>query len=884
MKLLFESNQEYQLDAINSVLSLFEGQSLGRGDFEFSAGGTGALGLKFTGVRNLLTVSEAQVLINLQKVQGDNSVPVAQSLDGMNFSVEMETGTGKTYVYLRTVYELNKKYGFKKFAIVVPSIAIKEGVIKNLEITNEHFQRLYDKTPAKHQVYSAEKVSLLRSFADSDNIQILVLNIDAFAKDENVINKPNDRLSGRRPIEFIQAVNPIVIVDEPQNMETDIRKKAISGLNPIFTLRYSATHKNLYNLIYKLDPVQAYDLGLVKQIEVDSVFTENDRNRAFIQIDDFRIAKKTLAVKIKIDVNTNAAVERKTVTAKNGDDLYLLSNKRDSYKDGYIINNIDARDGFVEFSNGDVLHKGQTHGGLNDQIMKYQMEKAIEEHFKKELALLPKGIKVLSLFFIDRVDNYRHYDEKGFPRKGKFAEWFEEIYSKYAKKPQYASLAKHNAGEVHNGYFAQDKKGVLKDSTEGRDTKADDEAYQLIMKDKERLLDVTEPLRFIFSHSALREGWDNPNVFQICTLNETKSEMKKRQEIGRGLRLCVDQSGVRLRDKNINRLTVIANESYEDFAKRLQSEIEDDCGVKFEGRIKNRRDRVKVKYRKGFELDPRFLELWEKIKQKTTYRVDYKTSDLIAAAARKIKSMPDVQRPVIKAVRAEIKMGSEGVGAGIIGETVAMDNASLPKLEIPNVVGYVQNKTELTRATILEIFKKSDRLRDLMVNPQMFLDLAVAEIRNVLHDLMIDGIKYERIAGKEYAMMLFSDKDVETYTANLYKVTKADKTIADHIVIDSMSEIERKFAEDCENNDNVEFFVKLPDWFTIKTPIGDYNPDWALIYKNENRIYFVAETKSTLDAAKLRPHEAMKIKCGKAHFKEFPEVKFKHVKDVSGLV
>ena len=872
------------MQAIQAVLGLFEGQPLNKGDFEFSLSGDSRLGLKFSGVRNDLVISEEQVLKNLREVQKTNGLEASEKLDGFNFSVEMETGTGKTYVYLRTIYELNKRYGFKKFVIVVPSIAIKEGVLKNLEITAGHFQTIYDKIPVTYQVYSAERVSSLRSFSDSNAIQILVINIDSFAKDENVINKANDKLNGKKPIEFIQSAQPIVIVDEPQNMETDIRKKAVANLNPAFTLRYSATHRNLYNLIYKLDPVQAYDLGLVKQIEVDSVFASNDRNRAFIQIEDFKAAKKTLAVSIKIDINAKNAVERKSLTANNGDDLYELSNKREAYKEGYIINNIDARDGFIEFSNGDVLYKGQTHGGLNDQIMKYQMEKAIEEHFKKELRLNAKGVKVLSLFFIDRVDNYRHYTEQGTPQKGKFAEWFEEIYAIFKQKPMYAGIAGYPIEKVHNGYFAQDKKGVMRDSAEGRDTKADDEVYQLIMRDKERLLDINEPLRFIFSHSALREGWDNPNVFQICTLNETRSEMKKRQEIGRGLRLCVDQTGLRLRDKNINRLTVIANESYEDFAKRLQAEIEDDCGVKFENRIKNKGDRTKIKFRKGFELDPKFLELWNKIKQKTTYRVKYDTAELISSSAREIKTMPDVPKPVIRSVKTEIKMGKNGVSAGITGETVAAGDYCLPKMEIPDAVGYAQSKTELTRTTILEILKRSGRLPDIMVNPQLFLDLAVSEIRSILHKLMIDGIKYERIAGQEYAMMLFSDQEIETYTDNLHKIIKAEKTIADHIIIDSMSQVEKKFAEDCERNDNVEFFIKLPDWFKIQTPIGEYNPDWALIYRNESKICFVAETKSTLDQTKQRPYEAMKIKCGRAHFKEFPEVIFKDVTKLSELV
>lgn len=882
MKLHFDADQDFQKRAVQSVVDLFEGQPLGKGEFELSLGSQHGLGLALSGVRNELVLTEEQLLKNLREVQKAGGLPLSAALDGLHFSVEMETGTGKTYVYLRTVYELNRKYGFKKFVIVVPSIAIKEGALKNLEITREHFQDLYGRPPSQHSVYAADNISALRSFAGANTIQVLVMNIDSFAKDENVINKPNDKLSGRRPIEFIRAARPVVIVDEPQNMETEVRKKAVANLSPVFTLRYSATHKNLYNLVHKLDPVQAYDLGLVKQIEVDSVFAANDRNRAFIQIEDFRSGARSLSVKLKIDVNCARTAERRTVTARTGDDLYELSNKRETYRDGYIVNRLDAAAGLVEFSNGDVLYKGQTHGGLNDQIMKCQMEKAVEEHFRKELQLKARGIKVLTLFFIDRVENYRRYTEQG-AAPGKFSLWFDEIYTRLAARPAYAGLGAPPAGKAHNGYFAQDKKGVLKDSSEGRETRADDEAYHLIMRDKERLLDLNEPLRFIFSHSALREGWDNPNVFQICTLNETRSEMKKRQEIGRGLRLCVDQNGVRVRDKSVNRLTVIANESYEEFARRLQSEIEDDCGVKFEGRVKNRADRVKVRYKKGFELDPRFAALWDRIKQRTTYRVEYKTAELIANAARKIKVMAEVPKPVIKAVRAELRMGAEGVGATMVGDTVAA-SGTMPKADVPDAVGYIQNRTELTRGTVLEILKRSSRIPDLLVNPQVFLDQAVAEIRAELHDLMIDGIKYERIAGKEYAMMRFSDKEVETYRDNLYKITEQSKTIADHIVIDGMSSVEEQFAKDCEKNENIEFFIKLPDWFTIRTPIGEYNPDWALIYKNENRVYFVVETKATLDRTALRGPEYMKIKCGEAHFREFSEVKYKPVKQLSELV
>ncbi|NLH39737.1 MAG: DEAD/DEAH box helicase family protein [Elusimicrobia bacterium] len=880
MKLHFDANQQYQLDAVNSVIKLFEGQSLNKGDFEFSD----SFGLKYSGVRNNLTILEEQVLENLKKVQKDNNLPISEKLNGMNFSVEMETGTGKTYVYLRTIYELNRCYGFKKFVIVVPSIAIKEGVLKSLDITYEHFQNIYNRIPAKYSVYLRENISSIRNFADSNNIEILLINIDSFAKDENVINKPNDKLNGKKPIEFIQSTNPIVIVDEPQNMETEIRKKAIESLNPVFTLRYSATHKNLYNLIYRLDPVQAYDLGLVKQIEVDSVFADNDKNRAFIQIDDIISKQKNkILVKIKIDVNTDKGVLQKLVTAKAGDDLYTLSNYREVYKDGYIINGIDREAGLVEFSNGEILYKGQTHGGLSDEIMKYQMEKAIEEHFKKEKVLLPKGIKVLTLFFIDRVKNYRYYDEQKRVNKGKFALWFEEIYMKLSGKTMCSGFKQFTIDKVHNGYFAQDKKtGFLKDSS--GETNDDDDVYQLIMKDKERLLDINEPLKFIFSHSALREGWDNPNVFQICTLNETKSEMKKRQEIGRGLRLCVNQDGERIKDKNTNRLTVIANESYEDFARKLQTEMQDECGVNFEGRIKNKKNRVEVKYKKGFEMDEKFVDLWNRIKQKTSYKVRYDTQTLITNAAGKIKNMPVVEKPKIKAIRASIKMDEDGIKTDIVGESYDNGLSNISKIDIPDIITYIQNRTDLTKSTILQILKQSQRLTDILKNPQMFLDLAVSEIKSVLYDLMIDGIKYEKIAGQEYSMMLFSDKDIEAYVDNLYKVTRIEKTISENIVIDSMSEVEKKFAKDCENNDNIEFFIKLPDWFTIKTPIGNYNPDWALIYKNDRRIYFVAETKYNLNKLDLRTSELMKIKCGEAHFKEFSDVKFKSVTKLSELI
>lgn len=792
----------------------------------------------------------------------------------MNFSVEMETGTGKTYVYLRTIYELNKKYGFKKFVIVVPSIAIREGVLKNLEITFEHFQNLYDKTPVNFEMYDSRRVSNLRNFAINNNIQILVINIDSFAKDENIINKPNDKLTGKRPIEFIQATAPIAIVDEPQNMETEIRKTAIGNLNPLCTLRYSATHTNRYNMVYSLDPVKAYDLGLVKQIEVDSIITENDFNEAFLCLEKVTATKTGTSAKIKIDVNTSDGVKRKTVTVKVGNDLYTLSNKRDIYKSGYIVNGIDVADTFIEFSNGETVFVGDTLGGFSDEVMKVQIKKTVEEHFQKERKYNDKGIKVLSLFFIDRVSNYRSYDAEGNPVKGKFALWFDEIYREISNKSNYKGLIPFEADEVHNGYFSQDKKGRWAD-TRGN-TLADDDTFKLIMKNKERLLDMNEPLRFIFSHSALREGWDNPNVFQICTLNETKSELKKRQEIGRGLRLSVNQDGMRIQDKTINRLTVIANESYEDFAKQLQTEIEEDCGVSFKGRIKNKQKRETVKYRKGFELDGKFREIWDKIKYQTTYKVDYDTLELIKNAAKAVRLMPETKTAAIKTTKTALEFDESGIIAEIRASyTTVIDGF----FSIPDVLFYIQERTELTRSTILEILLQSGRIREIMINPQLFLDNAVSAINDVLTDLMIDGIKYEKMGSKEYEMRLFEEYEIHINELT-FQITKQDKTIYNNFVpLDS--NVEYDFAKECENRDDIEFYFKLPSWFKIQTPVGKYNPDWALIKKNEKTIYFVAETKST--GQELRASEKRKIKCGYAHFNEFEDVEYRQVSTVGEL-
>lgn len=881
MKLTFEPNLSYQLDAIQSITDLFEGQPLEDVGWEFDLKDKQTSFIQ--GIGNHLVVSEEQILRNLREIQERNEIGISQELDGMHFSVEMETGTGKTYVYLRTIYELNKLYGFKKFVIVVPSVAIREGVLKNLEITYDHFQNLYDNVPLIFQVYDSTKVSNLRGFATSDNIEIMVINIDSFAKDENIINKPNDKLNGRKPVEFIQAVNPIVIVDEPQNMETEKRIAAIDNLNPLCTLRYSATHRNLYNLVYCLNPVKAYDLGLVKQIEVDSVMEENAYNDAFVQVDSITAAKTKVTAKVSINANGKDGVKKKSLKVKAGDDLYRLSNGREIYAEGYIIEEIDAVNQCISISNGNVLYKGQSQGGLTEEVMKFQIRKTVEEHLKKEKRLNKLGIKVLSLFFIDKVANYRTYDAAGNPEKGKFSEWFEEIYQEFITKPAYADLNKFPVEKVHNGYFSQDKKGVFKDTS--GETKADDNTYSWIMRDKEELLKLDNPLRFIFSHSALREGWDNPNVFQICTLNETKSELKKRQEIGRGLRLAVNQTGKRIYDPNINRLTVVANEAYEDFAKTLQNEIEEDCGVSFSGRIKNKQKRTAIKYRKGFEVDPRFLEIWEKLKKRTNYRVHYETGELIILAAKAVKNLPEIQAPSIRSTKIGITMTDDGVDAHYLGEKVESYNGHSWK--IPDVLGYIQSKTELTRSTIQQILIQSGRLEDVLVNPQLFLDLSTQAINRTLYGLMIDGIKYQKIAGSDYEMKLFEAQELEVYLNDFsFKVTDVSKTIYEEFVpLDSG--VESRFAQDCETSEQIKFYFKLPNWFKIPTPIGNYNPDWALVFEDEKKIYFVAETKDTgtgrVDLSKLREEEQQRIKCGKAHFSVFENLEYRVVSIVSQL-
>ena len=972
MKIKFDSALKYQEEAVASVIDLFLGQTPNKSNFTVSAY-TGQVGLTDTknGIGNKLELDEEDILKNLQEVQLRNGIKQTTTLKKgkYDFDVEMETGTGKTYVYLRTIFELNKNYGFTKFIIVVPSIAIKEGTYKSLQITQEHFKGLYDNTVYEYFIYDSSNPIQVRDFAVSDTIQIMVINIDAFRKSftdptkenkANIIHRANDKLNGMKPIELIRETNPFVIIDEPQSVATTIKaKEAIESLNPLCTLQYSATHVEKHNCIYKLDAVDAYELELVKQIEVAGFESVNYHNKAYIKLVSVSNKGAKISAKVEIDVQEKGKITRKTITVSQGTDLSEKSKGRDVY-DGYIIGDIYCETGneYIDFtSRPEVLRIGESIGDVDDMIVKeQQIYKTIEEHLNKELKLNQRGIKVLSLFFIDKVANYRYYDEDGNPKKGKYAESFEKAYSELIQKPKYRKLFKDidlktEVEKVHAGYFSIDKKAKSSKTGEEmfKDTKgntADDEmAYNLIMRDKEKLLSFDSKLRFIFSHSALREGWDNPNVFQICTLNETKSEVKKRQEIGRGLRLCVNQDGQRVHGFDVNTLTVMANESYEDFAEALQREIEEDEGIKFgfiekhtfanitvkksndksiylgaessellyeyckeedyidqygkvtdklrkdlkdnrfevpeafkssktqiialakkicgKLNIKNADDKRQVKLNKQVYLSSEFKTLWDKIKYKTTYSVEFDTNELIRACVEELRNGLEISQ-----AKLLYKKGALNIGAGGI-ETKEKEHRSVLatgfREDLPDIISFLQNRTNLTRRTIVEILIQSGTLNLFKKNPQKYMDEVSKIIISKMQLMIVDGIKYTKIGEEEYyAQELFENEEVYGYLSK--NMIESEKSVYDHVIYDSTNE--QNFAERFESNDSIKVYAKLPDWFKITTPLGNYNPDWAVLVEQNDalKLYFVLETKGNIMSEALRATENAKIKCGKKHF------------------
>ena len=981
MKLQFDANLTYQQQAIASAVDLFRGQPRKQCNFTVPdlygqmnlAGGTG--------VGNCLRLSEEEILKNLQEVQLRNGLAQSKSLKGgkLDFDVEMETGTGKTYVYLRTIFELNKAYGFTKFIIVVPGIAIKEGVYKTLQITQEHFKTLYDNVVYDYFVYDSGKLEQVRNFAVNDSISIMVINIGAFRKsfsdtDENgnlitglarkelekksnIIHRADDKLNGSKPIELIQETNPFVIIDEPQSVDTTPKsKEAIASLHPLCIFRYSATHVEKHNLIYKLDAVDSFDMGLVKQIEVASFASEDNHNMAYFKLKSVDNKKSPITARIEMDVLVKGVATRKTVTVRQNDDLYELSKGHDVYEN-YIVDEIYCEPGneYVSFTaKPTVLRLGQAVGDVDDLTIKeQQIRRTIQEHLDKELILNPLGIKVLSLFFIDRVANYRYYDKDGNPQKGIYAKLFEKNYKELIQFPKYRTLAGDlrdldvDVSKVHNGYFSQDKKGKKKiwKDTSGT-TAADEDVYNLIMKDKEKLLSFDSKLRFIFSHSALREGWDNPNVFQICTLNETHSKVKKRQEIGRGLRLCVNQNGERQYGNSINTLTVMANESYIEFAAGLQHEYEEDEGIRFgileahsfanilvkqadgtadylgeeksgeiyhlfaekgyideSGRVQDKlrkalrddllevptdviaskpaitdvckkvcgslkirpaNDKRVVTPNKEVLLSPDFKDLWDRIKYKTTYSVDFDSNKLIEKCCDEMQQTLGTIQPA-KLIFTEASLNP--TKGGVMTEERERRGMHVQTIRqpLPDIVTYLQNVTNLTRRTIVDILVRSKTLNIFYKNPQRYMEEVSAIMKRQMRSLLVDGIKYTRLGDDEYyAQELF---ETEELTGYLERNMLASKKSAYHYVVYD-SENEKTFAERFEANNAVKLYAKLPHWFKIPTPLGSYNPDWAILIEQdgEKKLYFVLETKGSTLKEDLRQTEWGKIECGRRHF------------------
>ena len=1022
MKLHFESDLPYQAAAIKAVCDLFKGQEVCRSEFTVTTQAVNSAvqdsleGMQETdqgGIGNRLTLLDDEIADNLADVQLRNGLPPSAKLSG-DFTVEMETGTGKTYVYLRSVFELNRRYGFTKFVVVVPSVAIKEGVNKTLEITREHFETLYPGAKGyEFFQYDSDKLGQVRNFATSPNIQIMVITVGAInkfgdeaaaaaeesdeskrrEKSKNKMYRASEKTGGERPIDLIRNTRPILIVDEPQSVDGGMDgkgKQALERMAPLCTLRYSATHADKHNMVYRLDAVDAYEQKLVKQIEVAAATVQGSSNKPYVKLLAVSNKKGMITASIEVDrENAAGAVRRDTITVQDGFDLEQET-RRPLYANilvGEIRTGSGKKTGdqFMELKiPGDqkYLRVGEAWGDVEEGAVQREMiRRTVKEHLDKEKRLRPLNIKVLSLFFIDEVAKYRQYDEQGNPVKGIYARMFEEEYKRWAKHPDYHSLFDEidltaAAEEVHNGYFSIDKKKVggkvvemVKD-TSGT-TAADDDTYNLIMRDKEKLLSFDSPLKFIFSHSALKEGWDNPNVFQICNFSTRDTERWRRQTIGRGLRLCVNQSGERVRGFEVNTLTVIATESYEQFAENLQTDIEKETGIRFgvvqehefagiaveqengkngavapigfesskllwahlnaqgyisaSGKvqdalktalkdgslllpeafeaqrpqitavlkklagkleIKNADERRSVPVRKSVLISPEFKALWDRIKHKTTYRVQFDNQKLIERCIEALNDAPPISKARLQWRKAGMAIGKAGVEAT---EKAGADLVTLNEsdIELPDVLTELQDRTQLTRKTIAHILTESTRLNDFKRNPQQFIEIAADAINRCKRLALVDGIKYQRLGDEHYyAQELFETEELTGYLKNL--VENTEKSVYQHVVYDST--IERDFADALEKNDAIKVYAKLPGWFKVPTPLGSYNPDWAVLVARDGQehLYFVVETKSSMFSDDLRDVENGKIHCGQAHFQalacgEHPVI-YDKFKDVDGLL
>ncbi|MCR5336338.1 MAG: DEAD/DEAH box helicase family protein [Synergistes sp.] len=994
MKIQYK-HQKFQADAAKSVVDVFAGQPYMTPTYMMDRGaGIYQRSLTeeqdFTGWGNQRIIPELNdqlILEHLQKIQRANQIAPSDRLegraDGYNLTIEMETGVGKTYTYIKTMYELNRAYGWSKFIVVVPSIAIREGVYKSFEMTQEHFAEEYGKK-IRYFIYNSSQLTEIDRFASDSSINVMIINSQAFnarGKDARRIYMKLDEFRSRRPIDIIAKTNPILIIDEPQSVEGRQTKERLREFHPLLTLRYSATHRSdsIYNMVYRLDAMEAYNKRLVKKIAVKGISESGSTaTNSYVYLEGINLSKSDPTATIHFDVRQAAGTKTKSRIVKIGDNLYDYSGGLEEYRNGFVVKSIDGRDDSVEFLNGIKIYAGDVVGNVDeDQLRRIQIRETILSHIQRERQLFYKGIKVLSLFFIDEVANYRQYDAAGLPVSGKYANMFEEEYEDIMSTLQLSLgeddyikyLKSISASRTHAGYFSVDGTGKMVNSTVGRrETTSDDvSAYELIMKNKELLLDrdpKRSPVRFIFSHSALREGWDNPNVFQICTLKQSGSDVRKRQEVGRGLRLCVNQDGERMdvgvlgNDvHNVNVLTVIASESYDSFARGLQSEMAEAVADRplavtpelFEGktimdssgnadiitaetareiwldmRMNGYIDRAGTLTDKYYEdkangeikvaeevadsaasviqivdsvydakrmlpenarsndvesqVDedklamPEFKALWSKINAKSVYVVDFDTDELVRKAIASLDTKLRVSRIYFRVESGSMDTirSREELAAGasfVREESASYDAAVTANSNVKyDLIGKLVDETGLTRKTVIAILQGIhpnvfDQFKD---NPEEFIMKAAALINDQKATAIIEHITYD-VLDEHYGTDVFTDPTIRG-KLNV-NAMKSKKHLYDHVVYDSSNE--RSFAAELDTNNDVAVYVKLPGGFYISTPVGHYNPDWAIAFYEGKvkHIYFVAETKGSMNSMQLRLIEESKIHCAREHFK-----------------
>ena len=971
MKFQFDPRQPYQTSAIEAVTDLFDGQPADADQLLTSlqylpsqqtldlpdVGGQEAFDvfLEIGAYGNNLVLDQDTILKNLKRVQDRNGLEINEELvDGLQFDIEMETGTGKTYVYLRTAFELATKYKFNKYIILVPSVAIREGVKTSIQLMREHFRHLYPQINMDYTVYSGDRAEDVRDFATATSLQFMVMTIDSIRGDKNtrIIHQQRDKLSGLRPLDYLQATRPIVIMGEPQNMESLLAQSAVADLNPMCTLRYSATHRMTRNVVYRLDPLDAHRLELVKKIVVSDAQELGSAAKPYVKLLEVKRDPTFKAGLELICRKKDGSYAKRKVTATQGADLERLSGGNPAYEGNWRINEISVMPEQIELTNYGYLRVGEEIGSNQAAVFQAMIRETVREHIRKEEQVHPQGIKVLSLFFIDKVASYLGEGINNLDANGDFATWFDAVYQEErAKNSASHAFLPADPIEARSGYFAQMKRGkgkaaqmTFKDSS-GK-TKADDDAYELIMKDKARLLSMDEPVRFIFSHSALREGWDNPNVFQICTLRDMSSETERRQTIGRGLRLPVNQDGERVKDAGTAQLTVVANESYAAFAAALQDEykragvavgyvrktefaelpiVEDgkesrlgtrrsaeiwdalhdrgyinDAGevlgtwvpeqlgftvglpeqyagyeqevidlverCKIEVLVKPKRKRVTRSLNKQVYATPEFEQFWEKITSRTTYRVSLDRADLVRRCVTRIKEAPEIHPIRIQVTRTGLELTRGGPKGSVLGSRDEVLKESYP---LPDIILQLQESTSLTRKTIIDILMGSERVGEFLTNPNDYIKMVTGCIETELAHTLIEGIQYEPIGGSIYELReLQADglEEKDRFIDQLYKVTHKEKTDFDYVVFDSA--VEKQFAQYLDGREDIKLFMKLPDKFRIPTPVGDYNPDWAIIKVEDGveHLYLVRETKSSQDPSKRRPSENAKITAAMKHF------------------